>query len=74
MPRKSHPQPQPSRPIEQLGEIETLYQIANTKGKRSPEARESLKQLLEKYDKANRTGCATFISGRRVKGRSGWNI
>lgn len=46
--------------VEQLGEIEILYQVANTKGKRSPEARESLKQLLEKYDKANRTGCATL--------------
>ena len=54
--------------FEQLGEIETLYQVANTKGKRSPEARESLKQLLEKYDKANRTGCATLYLGQASEG------
>lgn len=53
---------------EQLQEIETLYQVANTKGKRSPEAIASLKQLLEKYDKANRTGCATLYLGQASEG------
>jgi biopolymer transport protein ExbD len=53
---------------EQLQEIETLYQVANTKGKRSTEARASLKQLLEKYDKANRTGCATLYLGQASEG------
>jgi len=53
---------------EQLQEIETLYQVANTKGKRTPEAKASLKQLLEKYDKANRTGCATLYLGQASEG------
>ena len=51
-----------------MQEIETLYQVANTKGKRSEEARASLKQLLEKYDKANRTGCATLYLGQASEG------
>ncbi|MDB6174042.1 MAG: hypothetical protein JWL59_3353 [Chthoniobacteraceae bacterium] len=53
---------------EQLKEIETLYQVANTKGKRSEEARESLKQLLERYDGANRTGCALLYLGQASEG------
>jgi hypothetical protein len=44
---------------EELAEIESLYQVAN-KNWRTPEARESLKKLLDKYDRANRTGCATL--------------
>jgi parallel beta-helix repeat protein len=55
-------------PVDQLREIETLYQVANAKGKRSPEARESLTQLLQKYDKANRTGCATLYLGQASEG------
>jgi beta-lactamase regulating signal transducer with metallopeptidase domain len=53
---------------EQLREIETLYQVANTRGKRSEEGKASLKQLLEKYDKANRTGCATLYLGQASEG------
>jgi len=53
---------------EQLQEIEKLYQVANAKGKRAPEAVASLKQLLEKYDKANRTGCATLYLGQASLG------
>ena len=53
---------------EQLKEIETLYQVANTKGKRTDEAKASLKQLLEKYDKANRTGCALLYLGQASEG------
>jgi beta-lactamase regulating signal transducer with metallopeptidase domain/nitrous oxidase accessory protein NosD len=54
--------------FEELGEIEKLYQVANTKGKRTDEAKASLKQLLEKYDKANRTGCATLYLGQASEG------
>jgi beta-lactamase regulating signal transducer with metallopeptidase domain len=53
---------------EQLQEIETLYQVANTKGKRTPEAKASLKQLLEKNDTATRTGCATHYLGHASEG------
>lgn len=52
---------------EQLQEIEALYQVAN-KNWRTDEARESLKKLLEKYDRANRTGCATLYMGQMSKG------
>ena len=53
---------------EQLQEIEQLYQVANQKGLRSEESRASLRQLLEKYDKANRTGCATLYYGQGSEG------
>ena len=54
---------------EELREIETLYQVANTKGKRSDEAKQSLQKLLSKYDKANRTGCATLYLGQASEGK-----
>ena len=44
---------------DELGEIETLYQSAN-KDIRAPEAKSILKQLVEKYPKSNRTGCAVL--------------
>lgn len=53
---------------EELEEIETLYQVANRQW-RSDEARESLKKLLEKYDRANRTGCATLYMGQMSEGK-----
>lgn len=53
---------------EQLQEIETLYQVANHKGLHNDESRASLKQLLDKYDKANRTGCATLYYGQGSTG------
>jgi hypothetical protein len=53
---------------EELAEIESLYQVAN-KNWRSDEARESLKKLLEKYDKSNRTGCATLYMGQMSEGK-----
>ena len=37
-------------------------------GQTDAEAKASLKQLLEKYDKANRTGCATLYLGRASVG------
>jgi len=54
---------------EELAEIESLYQVANTKGKRTDEAKQSLQTLLSKYDKANRTGCATLYLGQASEGQ-----
>jgi len=53
--------------VDQRREIETLYQVAN-KNWRSPEAVESLEKLIAKYDKANRTGCATLYLGQMSQG------
>jgi tetratricopeptide (TPR) repeat protein len=52
---------------EQLREIEVLYQSAN-KDLRSPEAKMALKSLIEKYPKANRTGCAVQYMGQMSSG------
>jgi len=54
--------------IEELREIESLYQVANENW-RTDKARESLKTLLAKYDKANRTGCATLYMGQMSEGK-----
>ncbi|MFH0909500.1 MAG: DUF3108 domain-containing protein [bacterium] len=51
----------------QLSEIEQLYQVSN-KQWNSPEAKESLKQLLAKYNRANRTGCALLYMGQMSEG------
>ena len=53
---------------DQLREIESLYQVANRKW-RSQEGKDSLKQLIEKFDKANRTGCALLYLGQMSKGK-----
>jgi TolA-binding protein len=53
---------------EELAEIESLYQVAN-KNWRTDEARESLKKLLDKFDKSNRTGCATLYMGQMSQGK-----
>ncbi len=52
----------------ELAEIESLYQVAN-KNWRTEEARASLKKLLEKFDRANRTGCATLYMGQMSEGQ-----
>jgi hypothetical protein len=52
---------------DELKEISRLYQIANRRWN-TPEAKESLKKLIEKYDKANRTGCALLYLGQMTKG------
>lgn len=52
---------------DELKEIESLYQVAN-KQWRTEEGKESLKVLIEKYDKANRTGCALLYLGQMSKG------
>ena len=53
---------------EELREIETLYQVAN-KQWRSEEGKASLKTLIQKFDKANRTGCALLYLGQMSQGR-----
>jgi tetratricopeptide (TPR) repeat protein len=50
-----------------LREIESLYQVANKQWK-SQEGKDSLKKLINKYDKANRTGCALLYLGQMSKG------
>jgi hypothetical protein len=52
---------------DELEEIEAVYQVANRQWN-SPEAQESLKELISKYDKANRTGCAILYLGKMSKG------
>lgn len=53
---------------EELRDIEQLYQVANKQWD-SPESKGSLKQLIEKYPKANRTGCALLYLGQMASGR-----
>lgn len=52
---------------QQLHEIESLYQVANKKW-RTQEAKDSLTKMLQKYDKANRTGCALLYMGQMSSG------
>ncbi len=47
--------------------IEKLYQVANEDW-RSEEAKKSLKLLVEKYPRANRTGCAVLYLGQMAEG------
>jgi TolA-binding protein len=53
--------------VQEREEIERLYQVANRQWN-SPEARDSLKQLTDKYAKANRTGCALLYLGQMATG------
>ena len=53
--------------VEQLREIETLYQSAN-RDLKNPEAKAALETLIEKYPKANRTGCAVQYMGQMATG------
>lgn len=52
---------------DELKEIETLYQVAN-KQWNTEEGKDSLKELISQYDKANRTGCALLYLGQMSKG------
>ena len=54
--------------LDQRREIESLYQVANKKW-RTQEAKDSLKKMLAKYDKANRTGCALQYMGQMSSGK-----
>jgi beta-lactamase regulating signal transducer with metallopeptidase domain len=51
----------------ELQEAEQLYQVAN-KQWRSPEAKASLEQMVKKYPKFNRTGCAILYLGQYSEG------
>lgn len=51
----------------ELKEIENLYQVAN-KQWRTEKGKNSLKELITKYDKANRTGCALLYLGQMSTG------
>jgi TolA-binding protein len=51
----------------QLREVESLYQTANRQWN-SPQAQESLRTLIGKYAKANRTGCAVLYLGQMATG------
>ena len=53
--------------LDELREIESLYQ-ANRDGNKQ-KRRDSLKQLVEKFDKANRAGCALLYLGQMSKGK-----
>ena len=53
---------------DQLREIENLYQVANRKW-RNQEGKDSLKELVSKFDKANRTGCALLYLGQMSAGK-----
>ena len=55
---------------EQIREAEQLYQVANKKW-RSPEGIDSLKQMIAKYPKMNRTGCALLYLGQMTEGQQG---
>jgi TolA-binding protein len=65
--RKKYEEDKKTYSDEQLREIETLYQSAN-KDLKSSEAREALKNLIEKFPKANRTGCAVQYMGQMSTG------
>jgi beta-lactamase regulating signal transducer with metallopeptidase domain/TolA-binding protein len=58
--RKSHN-------AEDLEECEQLYQVANRQW-RTPQAKESLAKMLEKYSDMNRTGCALVYMGQMSAG------
>lgn len=54
---------------EELGKIESLYQIANTNWRTDREkAKLAMENLVSKYKKANRTGCAMLYLGQLSKG------
>lgn len=52
---------------DELSEAEALYQVAN-KHWNTPEAYASLKQMVEKYPKLNRTGCALLYMAQQSQG------
>jgi hypothetical protein len=51
----------------QLQEAEQLYQVAN-KDWRSPEAKQSLQQMVERFPDVNRTGCAALYLAQWAEG------
>ena len=51
----------------EMSDLEQTYQIGN-RTPRSPKAIEALKKVIEKFEKANRAGCAALYLGRWTKG------
>ncbi len=51
----------------ELREAETLYQVAN-KNWKSPEAKKSLEEMIQKYPDINRTGCAVLYLAQSSEG------
>lgn len=51
----------------EFDELEELYQKGNA-NPRTPENQEFLKQVLEKFPKSNRAGCAALYLGRYTRG------
>ena len=50
---------------QELGELEELYQVANKNWKTDrPAAKKAMEELVKKYKKANRTGCAMLYLGQ----------
>ena len=52
---------------DQLKEAEALYQVAN-KNWRTPEAKQSLEQMVAKFPDVNRTGCAVLYLAQYSRG------
>ena len=52
---------------QQLGEAESLYQVANQKWG-TPEANASLQDMIKKYPDINRTGCAVLYVAQQSRG------
>jgi hypothetical protein len=54
---------------QELSELEELYQVANKNWKTDrPKAKKAMEELVKKYKKANRTGCAMLYLGQLSKG------
>jgi hypothetical protein len=53
--------------VPELQEIETTYQRAN-RDLRSPQSRETLQQLVQKYPKSNRAGCGVLYLAQMSSG------
>jgi TolA-binding protein len=53
--------------LQELSEAENLYQVAN-KNWGTPEAKESLKKMVEKYPDLDRTGCALLYLAQMSEG------
>jgi len=55
---------------QEMGELEELYQIANNNWKTDKsKVRKAMKELVKKYKKANRTGCAMVYLGQKSYGK-----
>ena len=52
---------------EQIGEAEALYQVAN-KDFNTKEARDSLRKMIDKFPRLNRTGCALLYLAQMSEG------